>query len=633
MRHKVICTAGHIDHGKTSLVKALTGMDTDRLVEEKVRGITIDLGFGFYRDDVTIIDLPGHERFIRNMAAGAATVDFAILTVAADDGPMPQTLEHLDILNLLGVKDGMTVVTKTDLAEPDWVELVMEDMREKTAGTFLEGKPVLAVDSLSGKGIEEFRRALNQALDRLPPRPETGDYRQPVDRSFIIKGFGTVITGTVISGGVALKDSVEVLPGGKTAKVRGIQVHGENVPSAQTGDRAALNLTGLEKWEIQRGDVLAKPGLLKAASRLDCKVTLLKNSPPLRHRQRLRFHLGTAEIIGRILLLEDNLLPPGESMFAQLELEKPAAARRGDRFVFRTYSPQVTIGGGEVLMPAEEKHKRRQPQLRRLLSTVAQGNPKQIVLALLEEVKATGVSGSEIIAKGSVDRDDLSRAAAELEGNGELIAAKAGGENWYISPQAFESGKTGVLEFADRFHRKNPALPGFTLAQLKGEMYWDSPGPFLERALEELVSAARIVHSGPLYHLPGHRIRLSSRQKQLSEKILSKIQDMGLSALKANPMAEEYEVEVEEILDLLAMMEGMGDLVRLERDTVISPEAFRGALETLRERMEQSEFITLPEAVKVLGSSRRVTLALLDYLDKAGITERIGDQRRFKPAV
>lgn len=630
VRHKVICTAGHIDHGKTSLVRALTGMDTDRLSEEKIRGITIDLGFGFYGDDATIIDLPGHERFIRNMAAGAATVDFALLTVAADDGPMPQTIEHLDILNLLGVKEGMIVVTKADLVDEGWLELVLEEVKEKAAGTFLEGKPALAVDSISGRGIEDFRRALDEALAGLPPRPESPDYRQPVDRSFTIKGFGTVITGTVVSGRVSLKDTVELLPRKKALKVRGIQVHGREVESAETGTRAALNLSGIEKREIERGDVLAKPGLLRPADRLDCRIELLKTSPTLKHRQRLRFHLGTAEIIGRILLLEGNLLQPGESMFAQLELEKPASALRGDRFVFRTYSPQTTIGGGEVLMNADEKHKRRQPRLLNLFASIAGGDVKAITTGLLSNADLTGMTVEEISHRGGVRENEIALTIQSLAGDNKVTSARSGGKDWSILTEGMEENRQRILSFAENFHHSRPSLPGFSLAQLKGELKWDSESPFLELALEELVSGGEMNRSGSLYSLPGHSIKLTPRQREMAEKILKMLDKTGLSALKAHPIAETLEVEVEEILDLLAIMESMGDIVRLDRDAVLSTQVYRDAVDKMKAAAAEIGAITLQEAVKILNSSRRVTVALLEHLDRTGITERNGDERRFK---
>ena len=630
MSHKVVCTAGHIDHGKTALVKALTGMDTDCLGEEILRGITIDLGFAFYGDNVTIIDLPGHERFIRNMVAGAATVDCALLIVAADDGPMPQTREHLDILNLLGINNGMTIVTKTDLVEEEWLELVITETRNITEGTFLERAPILTVDSLSGAGIDEFKRTFDRTLSCLPPRTARPEFRQPVDRSFTIKGFGAVVTGTIISGRVSLKQTLEHLPAGRLVKVRGIQVHGKDVDSAEAGARAALNITSVEKNEIARGDVLAEPGLLRPSVRFDCIVELLNSSQPLKHRQRLRFHIGTAEIIGRILLLEGNILNPGESTFAQLELEKPAMALRGDRFVFRTYSPQITTGGGTILTAAEEKHKRRQKPLLQLLNALAQDDESEIVLRILADAGGTGMTSNNILSKTGFIYADFQDLMRGLVDKGKVIEKASGGSVWYITPQASEENLRIILQAVKKFHQENPAKPGFTLAELKGETGFPDGSPFLEYALDLMMKADEIKRTGSLYALPSHKIKLDTRQRQLADLMIEIIESAGLSAPKAHPIADRLKADVNEILDLMAILESLGNIVRLDRDTVISREVCDNAAEKIRRLAEEKAVILLPDAIQVLNASRRVTVAFLEYLDKVGITKRYGDERRLK---
>ena len=628
--HKVVCTAGHIDHGKTALVKALTGMDTDRLSEEKMRGITIDLGFAFYGNHTTIIDLPGHERFIRNMAAGAATVDFALLIVAADDGPMPQTQEHLDILNLLGIKNGMAVITKADLAEEDWVELVTEEVKDIVKGTFLQDKPIMVVDSLSERGMQEFTQEFNQQLEQIQPRKSRPEYRQPVDRSFTIKGFGTVITGTVISGKVTLKDSVEILPSGKLAKVRGVQVHGEDMVTAETGIRAALNLSGVEKDEIARGDVLAQPGLLRPSLRFDCKVELLPQSPPLKHRQRLRFHLGTAEIIGRILLLESNILNPGDSTYAQIELEKPSMALRGDHFVFRTYSPQNTVGGGMILTTAEDKHKRRQKPLLKLLESMAQDDRENMTLNILLLAGTEGMTADEISNKTSFSKDEFTKVISGLVENRKVIEKKAGGTVWYAHQNALEEFKKDLQQAGETFHHNNPAKTGFSLAEIKGELDFSPESPFLEYSLIMLQDKGEIKKMGSLYALNSHEIKLNSRQKELSVKMLKLIDEAGLAPPKAHPIADRLQAEVEEIIDLMAILESMGQIIRLDRDMVISRPLYEKALQDIRRLGEEKGIIELPDAIEILAAGRRTTVAILEYLDRIGVTERDGDIRRLK---
>lgn len=627
--HKVICTAGHIDHGKTSLTRALTGMETDRLAEEQARGITIDMGFAYYRDDVTIIDLPGHERFIRNMAAGAATVDFALLVVAADDGPMPQTREHLDILNLLGIKDGLIVITKVDMVEEEWAELVAEEVKEMCEATFLTGKDVILTDSVSGKGIEELKKRLDEELDSLPPRQTRPEFRCPVDRSFTIKGFGTVTTGTAISGRVKLKDSIQHLPSGKIFKIRGIQIHGKDCEYADTGTRAALNLSGAEKSEIVRGDILAVPGLLKPSSRWDCKVELLESAEPLKHRQRLRFHIGTAEIIGRILLLEDNWLNPGCSMAAQLELEAPVAALRGDRFVFRTYSPQSTIGGGMILMSADEKHKRRRQPLIDKINALAEGEPAKIVSALTESAGEAGISLSRILFEGGLEAGEGKNAVKELSESGKLIVTRSGGEDWYISISKLALIFNSIHDVIVLFHRNNPSKPGLTLAELKSSLKYEYENPFIDYALKQLTSDGRVCLSDSLYAHGSFSIQLNKSQKQQAEKIVELITSAGLQPTRAHPIAELLNVPVEEILDLLAIMESMGTLVRLETDAVISVEAFNEAGRILKGAFGHRQF-SLPEAVEALNAGRRTAVIILEYMDKSRFTERIGDERRVR---
>ena len=630
MSHKVICTAGHIDHGKTSLIKALTGMDTDRLAEEKLRGITIDLGFGYYGADHTIIDLPGHEKFIRNMAAGAATVDFAILVIAADDGPMPQTYEHQDILNLLGIKHGMVALTKADLVEEDWLELISEEIREKLLGTFLENAPIVILDSISGRGIDEFRTVFERELSKITEEKKREEFRLPVDRSFTIKGFGTVVTGTVISGKVALKDSVELLPSGKILKVRGIQTHGEDRGEAFSGDRAALNLSGAEKDEISRGDIIAKPGFLKPSFRWDCKITLLKSSLPLKHRQRVRFHIGTAEILGRIHLLNENFLEPGGQAFVQLELEESVAALRGDRFVFRTYSPQITIGGGVILTGANEKHKRRQKNLNDLLAALSSGDESLIIKQILKNKGMTGAHEEEILSGGSIEKNVFSDIAEKLIAEGEILFSKSGAKNWYNLSECFEELKAKITAIIGEFHAKNPSKDGMSLAQLKSGLFLGMETPFIESAAVELTAEGKLNLKNSRYSLNSHSITLDARQSELCEKIMKIINDVGFATLKAYTITETIAINIEETLDILIILESLEKIIRLDKDTVISVRAFNEIIVKLKDLEAQEGQIETATANNFIGSGRRSIVAILDYTDKTGITERDGDVRKFK---
>ncbi len=351
-RHKIIGTAGHIDHGKTELVKAITGTDTDRLKEEKERGLTIDLGFAFLSDDIAIIDVPGHEKFIKNMVAGVVGIDMALLVVAADDGIMPQTREHFDILRLLNIQKGIIAITKIDLVEKDWIELVESDIRELVKGSFLENAPVFKVSSVTGEGIHRLKEKIFEEIKKIKERDYNRPFRIPIDRSFTIRGFGTVVTGTVFSGKISKNSKVELLPQKRELRIRGIETHGKKVYTAKAGDRAALNIANIEKNEITRGDVLAEPGFFIPVYKIDCKLSLLKSAPvPLNNRARVRIHIGTKEGMGRVYFFDRNELYPGESSFAQLRSEVPFITAREDRFIIRRYSPPITIGGGEILDP------------------------------------------------------------------------------------------------------------------------------------------------------------------------------------------------------------------------------------------------------------------------------------------
>lgn len=630
MSFKTICTAGHIDHGKTALTKALTGEDTDRLQEEKLRGITIDIGFASYGDEATIIDLPGHEKFIRNMAAGASSVDLALLIIAADDGPMPQTREHLEILKMLGVQDGIIVITKTGLVEDEWADLVAEDAREMVKGSFLEGKPVIKADSLSGRGIDELKKAIDASLAALPEQKVRPEFRMPVDRSFTIKGFGAVVTGTILSGNVSVKNSLRHFPSGNIFKVRGLQTHGKDCESASVGARAAINLAGTEKTAVERGDWLAEPGLLRLSERYDCRISLVKAAQPLKHRERLRIHHGAAELIGRILLLEDNTLAPGQSMFAQLELETPVPALKGDRFVLRTYSPQTTIGGGMIIMPAAEKHKRRRQPLFDLLTAVGYGNPAEAVKELIDSAGLDSVNFSELKYKSGLTAKETEAALQELQASGAIVSGKAGGENYYLPAQSFREIETHLLSIVVNFHSQNPSRPGITLAELKSALSTPENSPFPEMALNGLKERDRLMQNGSVYSLAGFNIKLSSRQTQLAEKIMEAITPAGLSAPKASPLAEAIGVSLEEVLEMFAILEAMGRLARLDRDTVVESSVFREYVEKLRAAFPEGRQFSTQEAVIALEASRRMTVTMLEYCDRAGITEREGEVRRVR---
>ena len=426
MKHVIIGTAGHVDHGKTLLVKALTGIDTDRLVEEKKRGITIELGFAHLDfDDGTqagIVDVPGHEKFIKNMLAGAGGIDLAMLVVAADEGFMPQTVEHLGILQLLGIREGVVVITKTDMVDGEWVEMVKEDVKEQVRGTFLEGKPIYPVSAYTGEGIRELREALKALVAQVQEKSLRTPFRLPIDRVFSVDGFGTVVTGTLIEGAVTVGDDAAIMPDGLECRVRNLQVHGSDVKTAYAGQRVAMNLAGVKKTDITRGDTIAKPGSMRVSLMLDVRLQNLKNSQrTIVNGSQVHLYHGSAVRLAKVVLLERDALQPGESAYAQLRMTEEIATRQGDRFVIRFYSPLETIGGGVILDDHPYRHKRNDAQVLRMLAVKESGSDDDKLVQAVAEYGTELVPLKKLADRLSMDASELEASLEDLCGSGKLI--------------------------------------------------------------------------------------------------------------------------------------------------------------------------------------------------------------------
>lgn len=485
-QHYIIGTAGHIDHGKTALVQALTGTNTDRLKEEQARGLTIDIGFAHLGDHATIIDVPGHEKFVKNMVAGVSTIDLVLFVVAADDGIMPQTREHLDILNILQVRKGIVVLTKIDTVEPDWIDLVQDDLKSLVVGTCLENAPFFRVDSLSGKGIPELKAEVEATLQKLAPRHDRGVFWLPVDRSFSMKGFGTVVTGSILSGTIQTGDEVEILPAGRKSRIRGLQKHSAEVQSVRSGDRAAINLHGIAKEEIYRGDVLAAAGIFKASKKIQGKVRLLKNSSPLKSNARIRLHTGTAEIMGRIRSIDGQKIEPGMTCFAQIDLEKEIAVRRLDLFVIRQYSPSFTIGGGIILdaHPAPLKRKNLQETIQQLQALENEDPGELIQEQFLRD--ASGVATvQDIIAKTGLSEKIVTEHIGKLEKQGTLLRISK--KSLAHGMRYQQIGSQIEIQLQD-FHSSHPMHVGFSKAELLQKMDKKLAQPFLQFCLEKMIA-------------------------------------------------------------------------------------------------------------------------------------------------
>jgi selenocysteine-specific elongation factor len=625
--HVVVGTAGHIDHGKTSLVKALTGTDTDRLPEEKARGITIDLGFAFLEEPgltIEIVDVPGHERFVRNMLAGVGGIDLAMLVIAADEGVMPQTREHLAICSLLRIKAGLIALTKADLVEPDWLELVREDVATAVRGTFLEGAPIVPVSSRTGQGLPELRAALCALAASVPQRGTDELPRLPIDRVFTVRGFGTVVTGTLTAGTLAADDRVEVYPKRAEAKIRGLQAHGHPVTSAQAGQRTAINLQGLERTAIDRGDVVGLPGTLVPSTLVDGTLELLPDAPrAVKTRTRVRFHVGTSEIMARALLLDRTELAPGETAFARFRLEAPLVARPGDRFVVRSYSPIVTIGGGTLLDVDPPRFKRKGPALVAHLELLQAGSPEEVLEEHIRHVGAGGVRLTTLSGRVPFGPGRLRALLEGLQAAGRVISID---RDWFIHPDSLGRLRGLVVDELTAFHRANPLKPGMSREELRGRA-----GGADERVFAFLLSALTaegvVKTERDKVQLASHEVRLSPEQQRVVDAL-----EREFSRAEAAPPSPEEAlgrsgIRGDEEHELFQILVQSGKLVRVKESLFFHTQALdaiQGKLVALlRERKEIG-----PSDIKdLLGISRKYAIPLLEFFDQRRVTARVGERR------
>jgi selenocysteine-specific elongation factor len=636
MKQVVMGTAGHIDHGKTQLIKTLTGIDTDRLKEEKERGITIDLGFAHFTcpdgTEVGVIDVPGHERFVRNMLAGVGGIDLVMLVIAADEGVMPQTREHLAICQLLRVKDGLVALTKTDLVDEDWLELVREDTREFLKGTFLEGKPIVAVSAKTGAGIDELRQVMQTLVARVPPKQLEGKFRLPIDRVFTMRGFGTVVTGTLFSGAIRVEDRVEIYPKGIAVRVRGLQVHNENVPQAVAGQRTAINLQGIEKVELERGDVLGRPGEFVPTFMLDALLQHLPDAPrPLRHRARLRLHLGTSEIMGRVILLDRDELAAGEEAYVQFRLEKPAIVLPRDRFVIRSYSPVQTIGGGMLLDVQPAKHRRGQAGLASHFQLLAERGPEEIFAHHLKQATHQGLRLSEFLPRTELAESRLRQIAAALQRAGRIRAVNAE-MGWYLHANAFDTLAKELRGHLETFHRQNPLKPNLSIEELRARI----------RGLGErvcLLALEQLRHQGEVM-VERDRVRLATHQVALDdtrERLLNELEAEFLAAGFQPPRVEEVFGKLRmgkgHDKELLQVLVDQGRAVRLKDNVIFHRSNLEKVESLLVQYLRNHREITPIEFKDLLGVSRKYAIPLLEYFDSQKITMRVGDKRILRGAV
>ncbi len=629
----IVGTAGHIDHGKTTLVKALTGIDTDRWDEEKKRGITIDLGFAHYRDEngtqLAFIDAPGHEKFVHNMLAGAAGLDAVMLVVAADEGVMPQTREHLDICNFLGISSGIVVLTRCDLVEdPELIELCEEEVRELTTGTFLDSAPIHSVSAISGSGLDGLKNTLSQLCQKLQPRHYDKPFRSIIDRSFTIKGFGTVVTGTVLTGRWNKGDDLWQYPHHQPIRVRGLQVHGQATEQAEAGQRVAFNLAGLSKEDIQRGDQLASPHSLMNSYMLNVELSVLATIPfSLHRRDRVRLHLGTQEVIGRIIPLEQESIEPGDSQLAQLRLEKPVSGRFGDPLIIRQFSPVRTLGGGRIIDPAPSKSRRIRAELKKRLDLV-RGQDKQQQIEQVIYLQATqGVWQKDLTSRSGLSEKQVRNILQNLLSQRRLLCIDPDGKRYLHIEHVNRMGKF-VYRLVEMYHRNHPDREGVTRAELQGKL---APIVYNEREAEALlaylVKLGKLILDQSYYHTPNHQKKFSQDQEQALVRLLELVEQGKYQPPRKTHLLEQSQLDEKEGMAILKIACHDRLLVRVASDLYYLPHQLDEIADKIQEYFCTHERLTVIDFKSELDISRKHAVDLLEYFDSQRVTIRIDNHR------
>lgn len=621
----IIGTAGHVDHGKTELIKALTGVDADRFIEEKERGVSIDIGFAPYSMNdgriAGVIDVPGHERFIHNMLAGIGGIDLVLLVIDAQEGIMPQTREHLDILELLQIKKGLVVITKRDLVEGEWLEMVVEEVRDFLGNTFLAGASIFCVSSVTGEGLQELRMAIDTLVNTVQERDEKAPLYMPLDRVFSISGFGTVVTGTLLTGTVRVGQVVEILPPGRELRVRGIQVHGGMVEAAAAGQRVAVNVPGLERGEIARGSVMAAPGYYHLTRFCDARLRLLPGVRPLPNLAPVHFYLGTTRVVARLLLLEGDEMAPGEEGFVQCRLDKPLVARRGDRFIVRSYSPMVTIGGGIILDDQPPRHRRFRPDVLARLEELEQEDPRPFVLQKLKT--AGGATLNELSHLTHLGENQLQVMLETAVQDGEV--SKLG--ELYVIAETRAAWEQQIREKLGKFHGDKPLLPGMSKSLLGSFLPRKAVGRPYDALLEQLKKQGIISMKGEIISHEDFSPRPGAGQAEKLKKLLLILEKGDLNPPPPRELWQLLGVKKEEGEMLLEYLYWQGDVVKVGEDYILHKFVLERCLQLLRQYFKQNRTLTLAQYRDLIEGSRKNAQAILEYFDGCKYTRRLGDER------
>jgi selenocysteine-specific elongation factor len=635
-RQVILGTAGHIDHGKTALVKALTGVDTDRLKEEKERGITTELGFTFLDLPsgirLGIIDVPGHERFVRHMVAGAWGIDLVALVIAADEGVMPQTREHLDICTLLDVSKGLVVLSKTDLVDRELLELVKEEVTEVIQRTFLKGAPILPVSALTREGIPELIATLDTLAREVEGRSSGGLFRLPIDRVFVMKGFGTVVTGTLVSGDLTVGDTVQILPSGLEAKVRNLQVYNQPVERAVAGQRTAVNLQGIETSAIQRGEVLVKPGVVHPSQVVDAFLEYLPSAPrPLKHRSALRFHVGTSIASATVYLLDREEMVPGEQNFVQFRFDHPLVALPHDRFVIRDVSATQTMGGGIVLDTHPQKHKRHSPAVIEELTLLKEGMGDQVLGQHIARSGPAGIASQELWERVAMEPKQIDSALEQMREKGKILFIDAE-RTKVVAQEEYKRLQDSVVAQLREFHQRFPMKPGLAKEELRTKLPENMDVRLYQTLLNSLIQSHTIVMERDKLRLSGHRVS-STDDKGLIDRVEKALLQSGLQPPSPRELSEQWSLPEAEIQAVFEHLAHEGTFVKIRSGMYFHQVPFGRLKEELIHYLRKNQEITTPQFKEITAVSRKFAIPLIEYFDQIKLTLRVGDKRVLRASI
>ncbi len=629
MKQIILGTAGHIDHGKTSLIRALTGIDTDRLKEEKERGITIELGFAHLELPngklLGIVDVPGHEKFVKNMVAGATGVDIVAMVIAADEGVMPQTREHFEICQLLNVKHGLVVLTKIDMVDPEWLELVREDVAEYLSDTFLADMPTVEISSVTGEGIDEMIQVLDSLAEQIPEKDMGHLFRLPIDRIFTMKGFGTVITGTSVSGKISTGDEVSIYPQGFSSRIRGMHVHNKEVAEVSSGLRTAINVHDIEKMMLRRGDILATKESLRTTYMVDVKLDLLSSSlRKVKNRAKARFHTGTSEIISTVVLLDRDELNPGESCFAQIRMDAPTAVLKGDRYVLRSYSPVRTIGGGVILNPLPLKKKRFSDTVLAELKILHKGEQKDIIERFVALGRFRGVEETELSFLVNLSKKKLSEPLKALKA--QKVVIQFDKERSVLIHRDFhEKARTELLDIVSGYHKKFPLKTGLPKEELRSRAKGANDPKLFNFIVNQLFREEVLVQEKEEVRLESHKVTLAQDQKKTRQEIEAIYMKGQLEPPYFKDLKPKFPKDTAS--DVLGVMVKNGILLKVKEDLYFHQSAVEKLEQKLVDFLRKEGEITTPQFKEMTGTSRKYTIPLIEYFDASQVTVRVGDSR------